>query len=162
MTSDNMPVTSTHQSMLLRLVRPDIMRLTTSRLLTPSEINPWAASRDRGHSLQPRPHHTKHWTWETELRRIQVAFYHLVMSWYLHEGITFSDAKLVMVFPCPLVQAQPTLATSALVDSDVCRNVMTLKDKWHVDTQFPLSTRALSIHPNCICLMTHIMTCHDV
>ena len=26
---------------------------------------------------------------------------------------------------------------SALVDSDVCRNVMTLKDIWHVDTQFP-------------------------
>ena len=32
-------------------------------------------------------------------------------------------------------------------------NVMTLKDKWHVDTKFPLSPRALSIHSNCICLM---------
>ena len=52
-----------------------------------------------------------------------------------------------------------SISLSALVDSDVCRNVMTLKDKWHVDTQFPLSTRPLSIHSDCICLMTrHVVT----
>ena len=28
-----------------------------------------------------------------------------------------------------------------LLSTVMCRNVMTLKDKWHVDTQFPLSTR---------------------
>ena len=46
--------------------------------------------------------------------------------------------------------------------------VMCVAMSWHwrindMSThRFPLSTRALSIHSNCICLMTHIMTCRDI
>ena len=33
---------------------------------------------------------------------------------------------------------------SALVDNNLFRNVMTFRDKWHVDTQISLSTRAIA------------------
>ena len=53
------------------------------------------------------------------------------------------------------------LIVFAFVDNNVCRNVMTFRDKWHVNTQISLLTSysIYMIYTNYICLMTtHIDT----
>ena len=51
------------------------------------------------------------------------------------------------------------IGTSALVDNNVCPNVMTFWDKWHVNTQISLSTRAIASIQITFVWWQHISTC---
>ena len=53
--------------------------------------------------------------------------------------------KIIFIMAVPtLVRQHLYMEINAPVDNNVCWNVMTFRDKWHVGTQISLSTRAIA------------------
>ena len=86
----------------------------------------------------------------------------VVRSSYLHNGISYTGKMRSLYWISPQIEiVSLCILFSALVDNNICRNVMTFRDKWHVDTQISVSTRAIASTQITFVYWQHISTCHD-
>ena len=79
----------------------------------------------------------EHIRWETRHHfNIQTVF----------PGMVICIIKIGQLWDCLIwtIKIPILVICSALVDNNVYQNVMTFRDKWHVDTQISLSTRAIA------------------